>query len=44
MTSPENLYTKIVVNELSFLPITDTTCFDIRVDRYEFLKSVFNVE
>jgi hypothetical protein len=29
MISPETLYTKIVVNELSFLLVTHTTCFDI---------------
>jgi hypothetical protein len=43
MTSPETLYTKIVTNELSFLPVTHTTFFDIRFDRYKFLKSGFSV-
>jgi hypothetical protein len=39
MTSPEILYTKNVVNELSFPLVTHTTCFDIRFGRYGFLKS-----
>jgi hypothetical protein len=43
MTSPEILYTKIVVNELGFLPVTHPTYFDIRFDRCEFLKSGFSV-
>jgi hypothetical protein len=43
MTSPETLYMKIVANELSFLSITHTTCFDIWFDHYEFLKSGFSV-
>ncbi len=33
MTSPETLYTKNVVKELSFLLVTHTTCFDIRFGR-----------
>jgi hypothetical protein len=44
MTSPETLYTKIFANELMFVPVTHTTCFDIRFDRYEFLKLGFSVE
>jgi hypothetical protein len=43
MTSPEILYTKNVVNELNFLLVTHTTCFDIRFDRDEFLKLGFSV-
>jgi hypothetical protein len=42
MNSPETLYTKNVVNELSFLLVTHTTCFDIRFGRYGFLKSGFS--
>jgi hypothetical protein len=42
MTSPETLYTKNVINELRFLLVMHTTCFDIRFGRYEFLKSGFN--
>jgi hypothetical protein len=38
MTSPETMYTKNVVNELSFLLVTHMTCFDIRFNRYRFLK------
>jgi hypothetical protein len=44
MTSPETLYTKNVSNELSFLSVTHTTCFDIRFGRYGFLKSGFNTD
>jgi hypothetical protein len=33
---------KNVVIELSFLPVTNMTSFNIRFDRYEFLKSGFN--
>jgi hypothetical protein len=43
MTSPETLYMKNVASELSFLLITHMACFDIRCDRYEFLKSGFSV-
>jgi hypothetical protein len=38
MTSQETLYTKNIVNELSFLLVTHTTCFNTRFGRYEFLK------
>jgi hypothetical protein len=38
------LYMKNVVNELSFLPVTHTTCFDIQFHHYEFLKSGFNTD
>jgi hypothetical protein len=41
ITTPETLYMKNVVNELIFLPVTHMTCFDIRFNRYEFLKSGF---
>jgi hypothetical protein len=41
MTSLETLYMKNVVNELSFLLVTHTTCFDIRFGRYGILKSGF---
>jgi hypothetical protein len=44
MTSLETLYTKKVFNELNFLLVTHMTCFDIRFDRYEFLKSGFNTD
>jgi hypothetical protein len=43
MTTPETLYTKAVINELIFLLVTHTTCFDTRFDRYEFLNSGFIV-
>jgi hypothetical protein len=39
--STKTLYMKNVVNELIFLPVTHMTCFDIRFNRYEFLKSGF---
>jgi hypothetical protein len=39
MISPETLYTKNVANELNFLLVTDTTCFDIRFGHYNILKS-----
>jgi hypothetical protein len=42
MTTPATSYTKDVANELSFLLVTHTTCFDIRFGRYGFLKSRFN--
>jgi hypothetical protein len=43
MASRETLYTKNVVNELRFLMVTPTTCFNIRFDRCEFLNSGFSV-
>jgi hypothetical protein len=39
MTSPETLYTKNAMNELSFPLITHTTCFDIQFSSYGFLKT-----
>jgi hypothetical protein len=33
MTSSDTLYMKNVLNELSFLSVTHTACFDIRFDR-----------
>jgi hypothetical protein len=42
MTSLETSYTKDVANELSFLLVIHTTCFDIRFGRYGFLKSGFS--
>jgi hypothetical protein len=42
MTSSETSYTKDVANELSFLLVTHTTCFDILFGRYRFLKSGFS--
>jgi hypothetical protein len=36
ITFPENLYTKYVTNELSFLPVTHTTCLGILFDPHEF--------
>jgi hypothetical protein len=38
MTSPEILYTKNVVNKLSFLLVTHMTCFSTWFDRYEFFE------
>jgi hypothetical protein len=40
-TSLEILYMKIFINELSFLLVTHTTCFDTQFGRYGFLKSGF---
>jgi hypothetical protein len=42
MISPETLYTKNVVNELSFLLVTHMTYFDLRFSRYGFLNSDFS--
>jgi hypothetical protein len=42
MTSVETLYMKNGANELSFLLVTHTTCFDIRSGRYGFLKLGFS--
>jgi hypothetical protein len=42
MTSPETLYTENVANELIFLLVTHTTCFNIRFGCYGFLKSGFS--
>jgi hypothetical protein len=42
MTSSEILYMKDVANELSFLMVTNMTCFDIRCGRYGFLNSCFS--
>jgi hypothetical protein len=39
MTSSETSYMKNVANELSFLLVTHTTCFDIRFGHYGILKS-----
>jgi small neutral amino acid transporter SnatA (MarC family) len=39
MISPETSYTKNVANELSFMLVTHTTCFNIRFGRYSILKS-----
>jgi hypothetical protein len=44
MTSLETSYTKNVTNELSFLLVTHMTHFDIRFDRYGFLKSGYSAE
>jgi hypothetical protein len=44
MTSPETLYTKNVVNELSFLLITHTDYFDTRFGCYEFLNLGYDAE
>jgi hypothetical protein len=38
MTSPETLYTKNAMNELSFLLVTHTDYFDTRFGCYRFLK------
>jgi hypothetical protein len=42
MTSPETSYIKDVTNELSFLLVTHTTCFNIWFGQYGFLKSCFS--
>jgi hypothetical protein len=42
MTSPETLYMKNVVNELSFLLVAHMTCFNIWFGHYRFLKSRFS--
>jgi hypothetical protein len=39
ITSPETLYTEKVVNELSFMPVTQMTCFYTWFGHYRFLKS-----
>jgi hypothetical protein len=44
MTSPETSYMKNITNELSFLLVTYTTCFDIRLARYGFLKSGYGAD
>jgi hypothetical protein len=44
MTSPETLYTKNVVNELSFPLVTHTAHFDIRFGSYRFLNSGYDAE
>jgi hypothetical protein len=42
MTSLETLYNKNIFNELIFLLVTHTTCFDIGFGCYGFLKSGFS--
>jgi hypothetical protein len=42
MISPEDLHTKNVANELSFLLVTHTIHFDIRFGRYSNLKPCFS--
>jgi hypothetical protein len=42
MIYPETLYTKNIINELSFLSVTHMTCFDKQFSRYGFLKSGFS--
>jgi hypothetical protein len=42
MTSPETSYMENVSNELSFLLVTHTTCFDMRFGCYDILKSGFS--
>jgi hypothetical protein len=44
MTSPEILYTKNAVNELSFLLVTHMDYFDIRFGCYGFLKLGYGAE
>jgi hypothetical protein len=44
MTSPETLYTKNAVNELSFLGVTHMAYFDTRFGRYAFLKSGYGAD
>jgi hypothetical protein len=43
MTSPETSYTRDVTNELSFLLVTHTTCFDVRFGCYGLLNSGFSI-
>jgi hypothetical protein len=42
MMSPETLYTKHVIHELSFLLVTHTTCFNIQFGCYRILMSGFS--
>jgi hypothetical protein len=42
MTSPETLYTKNVINELSFPLVTHTAYFDTRFGSYGFSKSGYS--
>jgi hypothetical protein len=45
MTSPETLYTKVVINELSFPLVTHMTYSDAWFDSYGiFLKSGYSTE
>jgi hypothetical protein len=44
MTTPETLYTKNAVNELSFLLVTHTDYFDIRFGCYGFLNLGYGAE
>jgi hypothetical protein len=44
MASPETLYTRNVINELSFPPVTHMIYFDIRFGRYRFLNSDFHTD
>jgi hypothetical protein len=44
MISPETLYTKNAVNELSFLLVTHTAYFDTRFGSYGILKSGYDAE
>jgi hypothetical protein len=38
MTSPEILYTKVAINEISFLLVTHTTYSDARFDSYRIFE------
>jgi hypothetical protein len=44
MTSPETLYTKNAINELSFQLVTHTAYFDIRFGSYGILNSGYDAE
>jgi hypothetical protein len=44
MTSPEILYTKNAINELSFTSVTHTAYSDSRFCRYSLLKSGYSFE
>jgi hypothetical protein len=44
MTSPETLYTKITINELSFPLVTHTAYFKTRFGSYGLLKSGYDAE
>jgi hypothetical protein len=38
MTSPEILYTRVAINEISFLLVTHTTYSDARFDSYRIFE------
>jgi hypothetical protein len=44
MTSPETLYTKNAIKEVSFTPVTHMAYSNTRFCRYGFLKSGYGAE